>query len=93
VAGQPILGAHLAQLKEMRTIQGWQEQGLIFPLGTNPRTVMEILRHTDFDDLNIYAHSLPNINREAANALGELIKPRARRLQLARWSQLLFGAV
>jgi hypothetical protein len=37
---------------------------------------MEILRHTQIaTTMNLYAHALPDINRTAVNALGELMMP------------------
>ncbi len=49
---------------------------LLIAQGVHPRVVMEILRHTQISTtMNIYRHAIPEVNREAANALGELIKP------------------
>jgi hypothetical protein len=37
---------------------------------------MEVLRHTQISTtMNIYAHALPQVNRDALNSLGDLIKP------------------
>jgi integrase len=49
---------------------------LLITLGVHPRVVMEILRHTQIaTTMNLYAHALPEINRDAVNALGELVMP------------------
>jgi integrase len=49
---------------------------LLITLGVHPRVVMEILRHTQIaTTMNLYAHALPDINRTAVNALGELMMP------------------
>ena len=37
---------------------------------------MEILRHTQISTtMNIYAHAIPEVNRDALNSLGDLVKP------------------
>lgn len=49
---------------------------LLVSLNIHPKVIMEILRHSQISTtMNIYAHALPEINRDAANALGELVKP------------------
>jgi integrase len=49
---------------------------LLITLGVHPRIVMEILRHAQISTtMNIYGHTVPEINRAAANALGDLVQP------------------
>ena len=49
---------------------------LLISLGTHPRVVMETLRHTQISTtMNIYAHVIPEVNRDAVNQLGALVMP------------------
>lgn len=49
---------------------------LLISLGVHPRIVMEILRHTQISTtMNIYAHAIPEVNRDALNSLGDMLKP------------------
>jgi integrase len=49
---------------------------LLISLKVHPRVVMEIMRHSQISTtMNIYGHAIPEVNREATNALGELIQP------------------
>ena len=55
---------------------------LLITLGVHPRVVMEILRHTQIaTTMNLYAHALPDINRNAVNALGDLMLPAGMEMQ------------
>jgi integrase len=49
---------------------------LLITLNVHPRIVMEVLRHAQISTtMNIYSHALPQVNRDALNALGALVKP------------------
>jgi integrase len=49
---------------------------LLISLSVHPRVIMEILRHTQISTtMNLYGHTIPEINRDAINALGELVMP------------------
>ena len=49
---------------------------LLIALGVHPRIVMEILRHAQISTtMNIYGHAIPEVNRQASNALGRLVQP------------------
>lgn len=49
---------------------------LLITLGVHPRVIMEILRHAQISTtMNLYAHVIPDVNREALNQLGDLIAP------------------
>lgn len=49
---------------------------LLIALGVHPRVVMEILRHSQISTtMNIYAHTLPQVNRDAVNSLADLLLP------------------
>ncbi|HEY3232240.1 MAG TPA: site-specific integrase [Roseiflexaceae bacterium] len=49
---------------------------LLIALGLHPRVVMETLRHTQISTtMNVYGHAIPEINRDAVNALADLVKP------------------
>lgn len=49
---------------------------LLISLGVHPRIVMETLRHSQISTtMNIYAHVIPDVNRDAMNQLGALVMP------------------
>ena len=49
---------------------------LLIAQGVHPRVVMEILRHSQISTtMNIYSHVIPEVNRNAMNSLGDLVKP------------------
>jgi len=49
---------------------------LLISLGVHPRIVMEMLRHSQISTtMNIYAHVIPEVNRDAVNQLGALVMP------------------
>jgi integrase len=49
---------------------------LLIALKVHPRVVMEIMQHSQISTtMNIYGHAIPEVSREATNALGELIQP------------------
>jgi integrase len=55
---------------------------LLISLGIHPRIVLEILRHSQISTtMNIYGHVIPEVNREATNALGDLLKSKQRSQQ------------
>lgn len=49
---------------------------LLITLGVHPRIIMEILRHSQIaTTMNLYAHAIPQVNREALEQLGDLVMP------------------
>lgn len=49
---------------------------LLISLGVHPRIVMETLRHSQISTtMNIYAHVIPEVNRDALNQLGAFVMP------------------
>jgi hypothetical protein len=44
--------------------------------GVHPRIVMEIMGHSQISvTMNAYGHRIPEVNRDALNSLGDLVKP------------------
>jgi integrase len=58
---------------------------LLISLSVHPRIVMEILRHTQISTtMNIYGHAIPEVSRDAVNALGNLVMPERLELPMKR---------